>query len=129
MRHFTLTELERMQDTQEGAMQDVCVVEVWTEGADDDYGVPAARWVDGAELACGLDMTQAKQDEAPSAETELGDGRIRLPIDTVLDRRSRIRLTERFGVLLAEPETFEIVGPARRGPSGLVVNVRKVTNP
>lgn len=128
MRPFSLGELGRMQGTQQGAMQDVCVLEQWTAGVQDDYGVKASSYVDGAELVCGLDLTQNDLDEANSAETSLAEGRLRLPIDTQLDRRDRVRITRRFGVLLETPVRYELVGDPRRGPSGLVVNVRVVTN-
>jgi hypothetical protein len=69
-----------MQSAQEAAMMDRCVIEVWTQGAADAYGVAAAAWVDGPEMACGLDLSQQKLGEAPSAEVSLAEGRLRLPL-------------------------------------------------
>ena len=56
------------------------------------------------------------------------DALIRLPIDTVLDQRDRIRVVARFGVPQNTEITYDIAGPPLEGPSGLVVPVN-VTNP
>ena len=128
MRRFTRTELGRMQDAQDVAMQDTCIMEVWTEGAVDAYGVAQAGYVDSEALICGLDLTQNDLEESPSADVDLAEGRLRLPIDTVVDRRNRFRVTHRFGELLGEALRYEQVGQVRRWPSVLVCNVRLMTN-
>ena len=131
MRAFTTGELDRLQDTQEGAMQDVCQILVYSSTADDyNNPVPAhAVGVDQAdqEVACGVQHV-APTEEMASGEVPVISVVIRLALDTTLDERDRIKVTHRFGVLLDTAQVFEIEGPVKRGPSGLVVNGRQVTD-
>jgi len=125
MRDFTETELERMQSTQESAMQDTCVVMAYEETRD-TYNNPSPDYVDRAEsTACGLEY-RTPNEVQDSGRVPVIEPWLRLPIDTVLDPRDRIRVTDRYGVELADAPVFEVVGPVKRGPSGLVVRLRLV---
>lgn len=128
---FDAAELAWMQSDQESAMMDTCVVLNYMDGATDGYGMPVRTWVEGVETACGYDgrrhVEQGVPGGTPGAQAELTDGRIRLPIDTVINIVDRIRVTHRFGVLQSSAIDYELVGEPRRGPSGLLVDVRRVT--
>lgn len=124
MRHFTAGELARLQDTQDGAMQDTCVVCSYS-ATQDDWGNPSATYTDGDALACGFEHG-APDEIQESGDVPRIDGRLRLPLGTTLDERDRVRVTHRYGVELTSAETYEVVGPARRGPSGLYVDLRLV---
>lgn len=127
MNDFTATELSRMQTAQDAAMQDTCVVLEYSGGATDDYGMPLpAIYTAGDTLACGLD-TNPRGEAMSGAQVAMVDARLRLPIGTVLDVRDRIRVTHRFGVAITA-ETYEILGVPRRGPSGLLVDLKRVTD-
>lgn len=131
VRPFTPTELDRMQGTQDSAMQDTCYVLAYSS-TDDDYGNPVATYTAGASLSCGVEPVRPAEVQASNLVPRI-DVVLRLPIDTELDPRDRIRVTERYaeGSIWDEPVTavdYEIVGPAKRGPSGLVVECRQVVH-
>jgi hypothetical protein len=125
MREFTATELERMQDTQEAAMQDTGVMLRYSE-ARDDYNNPYPDYTaDENSVVCGLEYTDPDEVQE-SGEVPMIDAWLRLPLATAWDTRDRFRVTHRYGVELADPPEFELVGPVQRGPSGLVVGLRSV---
>lgn len=124
MRAFTLGELDRMQSTQVGAMQDTCVIRSYS-ASQDSWGNPSVSYTGGAALACGFQHISPDEVQE-SGDVPRVDGRVRLPLGTELDERDRVRITHRYGVELSSPETYEVVGPARRGPSGLYVDLRLV---
>lgn len=122
MKVFSTRELARMQETQEAAMMDSCVLMRYSESFDAMHH-PVPTWTDGPVQACGLNMD--------SGEEIGGDGRVlvswsasaRLPLGTILDPRDRIRITSRF-LQPTTQLTYEIAGPVLEGPSGLVVRLR-----
>ena len=113
-----------MRSTQSGAMQDVCRVGAYQSVAN-TYGNPAPEWIYGAEVACGLEHVNPREVQA-SGEVPVIDARLRLPIATAIDERDRIRIEKRFGESLTDPQIFEIEGPVKQGPSGLVLGLRLV---
>jgi head-tail adaptor len=125
MRVFTTTELSRMQGTQDSAMMDSCKILAYSAVAD-DYGNAAETYTAGDEMDCGFDPT-ANREVMDDTEVVITDAALRLPIDTDVSNLDRIQITKRHGVDVAD-ETFEIVGNAERGPSGLVLKLRRVTD-
>jgi hypothetical protein len=124
MRHFTATELTRMRSTQDGAMQDTCRIGAYT--ADDDaYNLPDVTYVYGDEVICGLELMRPAEEQA-SGEVPVIDAILRLPIDTEIDERDRVRMEQRYNEALTVPQVFEIEGPVKRGPSGLRLDLRLV---
>jgi hypothetical protein len=126
MRAFTTTELTRLQDTQESAMQDTCVIQAYSSMTD-DYGNPKPVYQDIYESECGLEHLDPAEVQA-TGEVPIIDAKLRLPLDTELDERDRIKITHRFRAELVIPRVFEIIGPAERGPSGLTFSLRIVDN-
>ena len=124
MSKFSLAELAAMQETQDEAMQDYCELLIRTERAVDEYGMPVEQWVTGAALDCGLENTRSS--EWRNGEPPDFDARLRLPIDTDVSNVDRVRITERFGVMLETPILFALTGKTKRGPSGLVVDLKVV---
>jgi len=124
MRAFTLTELSRMQGTQESAMQDTCWIQVYSSMTD-GYGNPKPVYQDAYESECGLEHLDPAEIQATGAVPVI-DAKLRLPLDTELDVRDRIKITHRFGVRLAVPQVFEIDGFPERGPSGLMLSLKAV---
>lgn len=124
MRAFTTTELTRMQATQESAMQDTCRIGVYRE-VEDAYNNPTPTYPYGAALACGVEHVRVDEVQGTGAVPEI-DARIRLPIDTTIDERDRVMVTHRYGVEIADPAVYEIEGPVKRGPSGLVLECKEL---
>ena len=125
MSAFSTDELEAMQATQESAMMDTCIVLEYSAGAADEYGFPDPAWNGGSSYDCGLDGGERREllDETQVIEY---DAVLRLPIDAEISQVDRIRITHRFGVELDTAVDYEIVSEPRRGPSGLLVELRKV---
>jgi len=122
MRDFTSAELTRMRSTQDAAMQDTCQVLVYSSAAD-GYGNPSPTYTAGDAIACGLELVSPSEKQA-SGDVPVIDARLRLPIDTTIDERNRIQVTHRYGEELDTAQIFEIEGPVKRGPSGLVLDLR-----
>jgi hypothetical protein len=125
MRHFTTTELARMQLTQDDAMQDKCTHLVYTI-VTNKYGLPSESWVEGDTLICGLDI-MVKPEAMGESDVPMLDAKLRLPLNSFISAQDRIEITHRFGVQLDISEKYEIVSNPDRGPSGLVLDLIKVT--
>jgi len=124
MRAFTTDELDRLQSTQESAMQDTCAIQTYSS-MKDGYGNPKPVYQDAYESECGLEHLDPAEVQA-TGQVPIIDAKLRLPLDTELDERDRIKITHRFGVELATPQMFEIDGPPEWGPSGLVLSLKAV---
>lgn len=124
MNVFSTAELESMQDTQTGAMMDAAIV-LTRAAASGDYGYGPATYTAGSTLACGFDPKP--REVMGDTQVEMSDGRLRLPIATTVTHLDRVKVTKRFGVT-TPAQTYEILGQPRRGPSGLVLNLRRVTD-
>lgn len=129
MRAFTTTELDRMQGAQEDAMMDTCQIKRRMETGVDQYGYPITTYIIVYDGKCGFDASPSKEVMA-GTQVSIIDAVMRLPLDTLddFDNLDRIKATYRFGEEVDEPHTFEIVGIPERGPSGLVLNLRVVTD-
>ena len=126
MRDFSAGELERMRDTQEAAMQDTCRVLAYSS-IDDTYNYPVPSYAAGDAMDCGLEMVDPEEIQGEGQVPEI-DARIRLPLGTTYGPKDRIEVTHRYGEALTKSLVFEIVGLARHGPTGLVLDLRLVTD-
>lgn len=125
MNVFSASELAALQATQRSAMQDSCRILRYS-AVTDDYGNPAPVYTAGGEIACGVEMLERQAGEMfGSAETPAADVRLRLPISTVISNVDRVRITKRYGVTMTAVD-YDVMQPAMRGPSGLVVMLRQV---
>lgn len=104
-------------------MQDTCLILAYSSTTD-TYGNPVAYYAPGDATSCGLEHVNPREVQA-SGEVPVIQARLRLPIDTSIDERDRVQITHRYGGAVTA-QTFEIVGPVKRGPSGIVLNLRMV---
>ncbi len=120
-----------MTATQYAAMMDQCVILRYTESGQDARGYPVVTFVAGETVCCGLEHSKTDQeamlDAAKGTQVAMFDGSLRLPKDTVINTRDRVRIIKRFGAAV-DPVSYEIVGTPRLGPSGLLARVKRVTN-
>lgn len=123
---FTDLELAEMQAHQEAHMMDMCTIDAWSAGAN-AYNLPSPTWTSGAEVACGYEVIQPDEQMRTMTDAPAFDARLRLAAFTVVDAKDRITITKRHGVAIT-PLVHEVVGDAERGPSGLVLRLRKVTD-
>ena len=125
MQPFSTSELVGMQTAQEAAMQDLCILQIYSETVN-TYGQPEPTWTDGRVLRCGLDPTRGDERHSATNANVLYDATLRLPIDTTVDMRDRIKVIHRFGVAVPA-QVYEIVAPARRGATCVKLELRRVT--
>lgn len=125
MRHFTTTELQRFQSEQVSSLMDTCVVLTYV-GVTGDYGYGTPTYTSGTPIPCGFNgkAREVMQD----TQVVLTDGSLRLPLETVVTNLDRIALTHRFDVQLVPGELYEILGAPERGPSGMRLNLRIVSD-
>jgi len=117
-----------MQGTQSAHMMDKCVHLVYSSTAD-DFGNPQATYTDGETLICGFGFNASSRELLNSTDVPSSDHQLRLPMPTgtTVSTSDRFRIIERFGVAVADPQVYEVDGPARIGPSGVVVKLNLVT--
>jgi hypothetical protein len=109
-------------------MMDTCQRQAYGAGVSGSYGTPSASgWTPGATLICGFKPFSLKE-EMEGTQVVIVDAEMRLPIDTVLDNRDRLKLLTRHGETVSPQPMYEIIGEPERGPSGLVLRLRKVTD-
>lgn len=125
MRHLQPDELERLQETQDGAMMDLCIILQHVDGATDDYGKPVEVYQPGQPQICGFDAA-ARKEVMDGAQAAITDAQMRLPIGTVISNLDRVQVTHRHGVELSDQPVFGLLGIPRRGTSGLLLNLRSI---
>lgn len=123
---FATPDLAGMQTTQDEHMMDTCTIGTYTTSSTDDYGAPIPTWPAGSPISCGFRVFRVDevlgQTMVPTA-----DAQVRLPIGTSFGPKDRITITHRHGVNVTD-QAYGIVGDAKRGPSGLVVDLRRVSD-
>ena len=118
-----------MASTQEDAMMDTCQhLQRFTEV--DDYNNAKPTYIAAESYSCGLDEAPKDREAMDGTQVVMMDAKLRMSIDVdgVIANVDRLRITHRFGVALTTPRDYEIIGAPRRGPSGLIFALRKVTD-
>lgn len=113
-----------MQATQEAHMMDTCTIDRYAEGAVDGFNNPSKSYPSDTPISCGFMVTSAAEG-LDHNEADLQDAQIRLPITTIIDLKDRITITHRHGVAISPPLQYEVFGQPKKGPSGLVVGLKK----
>jgi hypothetical protein len=124
MKPIDHVELDGMQAAQESAMMDTCVLMRHSETLD-ELRHPVPKWTDGETSVCGLDQTGGSEQRGSNRVVVKWDARLRLPLNTVIDLRDRVRIILRFG-RPCTPIIYEVSAPPEIGPSGMVVSCMKV---
>lgn len=129
VRPFTPGELARMGRIQKSAMQDECQLLSYDAGTANAFGLDAESYTLVQGWPCGF-RPQARGESMNEAQVGEKLAEVRLPLEAEADlaTTTRLKLTKRYGQIQPEPLTFEIVGLPERGPSGLVLKVRQVTD-
>lgn len=123
---FSSAELAAMRSVQDAHMMDTCTIDVYTEGAANDYGAEVVSWVSGAAIACGFHPV-ATDELLDSSDVPVLDAKLRLPIATVIASVDRVTITQRHGVAVPAVQ-YELMGEPLRGPSGLVCELKMVVD-
>lgn len=123
---FSSDELAAMQAAQAAHLMDSCTVDAYAAGSADAYGNPSPTWTAGDEIDCGFRPVRPREVMGLTQVPE-HDAELRLAIDTSVNPQDRITITKRHGVAVTNV-TYEIVGDPQRGPSGLVLQLKKVVD-
>lgn len=107
-------------------MLDTCLIMHFDGSEMDDYGHPQPAYSVCTETRCGFDPTASREVMADTAVV-LTDARLRLPLDTEVDPKDRVKVTHRYGRELSSQPAYEIVGEPMAGPSGLVLDLKLAT--
>jgi len=125
---FSPDDMAMMQEAQTGHMQDTCRILVYQAGERTGYGKRQPVYSDGPTIECGLSFP-SRQYEAPGgSQFPLTEARLRVPFGTAIKPSDRILVTHRFGIMKTTPERFEVIGLAGQGPSGILLNLKRVTS-
>lgn len=116
-----------MQNTQSEAMQDSCVVYLYTEGSANALGHATPVYTSTTEQYCGYKPNTTREANE-DGQVVLVDAVLRLAIDATISSTSRVKITKRFGATLSPQPLYHVIGDPARGPSGLVVNLQRVTD-
>jgi head-tail adaptor len=118
--------LVQMRADEALSLHDKCIVQTCTE-TQDGYGQPVASYADGSEIACGFKATGGREVTRADGTILITDAAVRLPLSVTVSVKDRIKVTERHGSDLATALVFEVAALARRGASGLVIDLRAVS--
>ena len=130
---FSTLELAQLKADNEGHLMDECTI-LTRSDALDAAGQPIPSWAEAATaVPCGFGFSPFKFRSreisvAGAEETSeiLVRARISLDYFDTISQNDRLKLTKRFGSTYTTPETYEVQGFLERGPSGLVVNLKRV---
>lgn len=127
---FPTGDLQRMQQAQTAHMHDTCHRSVHSY-TPNDYNEQKSVWEeDETDIPCGIEQ-KARGDDSESVQnthTEVRyDAIARLPISQaeVWDIKDKLIVTKRFGSSIT-PIEYGIAAPIERGPSGIVIKLKKV---
>jgi hypothetical protein len=122
---FSAQELEDLDVVQTMHMMDTCLIAEPTVTTN-VYNLPeeSFTWNPARKHACGFDGHPSREllSQVPDSQAV-----VRLPIDTTITHRARVRITKRHGRTIT-PITFAVIGQPRQGPSGLLVWLTKITD-
>lgn len=120
---LTTAENDAMRACQELGMHDSCVVQSYTEVQDTTSGQVSHTFVDGAVIPCGFDPGGGRELRELDKTTTVTYALLRLPWDTRVDEKDRIKLLSRNGEGLTTPVVYRIAAPAQYGNTGVVLQL------
>jgi hypothetical protein len=122
---FTTAELAGMRTAQDLHMMDEYVPQTYSSTVN-SFGEMIATYYDEEAAICGLDMRPGSERYGRDNTPLEYDATLRLLITSTPDVKDRIKITTRFGEILATALIYEIVGPIQRGPSGIRLLLKRV---
>lgn len=128
---FSTAERGELRGAQAAHMPDTCIVQTHSV-TQDAHGQEVIDYADGLPIACGFGYAPlgvAPEVERADGTTVTVDAQVRLTLadGQGIGTKDRVKLTKRFGTALAPAQVYEVVGPPRVGPSGVVLQLRQVT--
>lgn len=132
MTSLSAKELSRMREYAEETMYDLCIIGKYMRDEADDFNLPEDYWQSlTEETVCGFKLVRNRE-AMGETEVVMIDAELRLPYDTDIDRRDRIKLTYRLvkeeGFILHKDQpVFKIIGQPLHGHAAIVVQLVRDT--
>lgn len=122
---FDQSELDQMRVDQTSHFMDTCVIRRKSAGSADTFGEKKITYTEeSTPTPFGLKYLRVSEVNTDKTVVQV-DAEGRFSLSTSLGIEDQIKVTKRFGETLTSPVYFQIVGVPRRGPSGLVVSLKK----
>lgn len=129
---LTARQMAQMKRSNEDRLSDRAVIVSRTDTLD-AVGQPVATWTDVKTIDCAFGFSPFKfrsreLDTLGGEESSEILVRARVPIryQSDIDTSTRLRLIARYGTTLDPAQTYEVQGFNEIGPSGMVVNLKRV---
>ena len=132
MKELSATELSRMRSSAEETMFDRCLIGKYMRDEVDDFNIPADYWEElTEEFLCGFKIVRNRE-VMDETEVVMIEAEMRLPFDTDIDRRDKVKLTYRLvkeeGYIFPDNRpVFRIVGQPVHGHAAIVLQLVKDT--
>lgn len=115
-------ELDSMQDTQVDSMIDECVIEVYSNSADNPLGEPTITYTDGATTPCSF-TPNSQREVSEGTDVVHADATIRLPLNITVKARDRVRMTK-IARQAITPTKYEVIGSAARRKTTVLLELK-----
>lgn len=123
----TPQEISRFARDAVDTMLDRCIVLRFTDGGQDDRGMPSVTYTPGTPTACGFSR-RTRRETMGGAQVPVEIAALRLPLAQAVSTLDRILLTHRMGRSLAEPIVFEITD-LRPGVAQHLLDLKPAADP
>ena len=123
---LSAAQLEQMRTVHADLMGDTCQIGTYTDGTPDALGHVPGSYSYATAIDCGFERKGVGESHTAIMTAVNADAMLRVPHDTVIAPRDRVKLTERYGTDITD-EVYEVVGIAQRGPTATLVLLRQVT--
>lgn len=110
--------------TIEDSLLDTCTVDAYTELAG-ELNEPEVTYTAGAATPCRFRATSGMVNIVPDFGLAGVDAMLRLPLGTTITNRDRVTVTHRYGIALAEPQTYSVAGDPAPGIASLEVKLQE----
>jgi hypothetical protein len=104
-------------------MQDQCNIGRHVSSGTSSLGDPVDFWPYTTGTVCGLEMTGGTEQYKGQIFSTPVDAILRLPKGTEISVEDKILMVSGT----ASGDTFEVIGEPRKGPTGIRINLRRIT--
>ena len=122
---FMSSELEALRAAHVAHYNDTCQIGVYSS-TQDSFGYEVPAWTYGVAIPCGFSPLGGRESEGADKTVLRSDATLRLPISTSISKVDRVKIVSRHGETLSPAEIYQVMSLAKRGPSGLVIDLVKV---
>jgi hypothetical protein len=107
-----------------------CKCKIWSYAStQDSTGLLVATapvWANISEIACGIDPWGSSESARRDMTLGVYDALLRVPLGTTIATKDRVQWTESWGADLTTPIVFEVAGPPRQGPLGILAPLKRI---